>query len=85
MGQSDALPHTPHGQGNGSRQRFGVVPPGLGRVGDECSFPAWGLRHQTIACRLIRVLADLEHPMDEIAARRRMPTPREGKPLYIVT
>ena len=85
MGQSDALPRTPHGQGNGSRQRFGVVPPGLGRVGDECSFPAWGLRHQTIACRLIRVLADLEHPMNEIAARRRRPTPREGKPLYIVT
>ncbi len=84
-GQSDVLPRTPHRQGNGSRQRFGVVPPGLGRVGDEYSFPAWGLRHQTIACLLNRVLADLEHPMDETAARRRKPTSREGEPLYIVT
>ena len=58
MGQSDALPRTPHGQGNGSRQRFGVVPPGLGRVGDECSFPAWGLRDQPTICLPIRVLAE---------------------------
>ena len=53
MGQSDALPRTPHGRGSVSRQRFGVDPPGLGKGGDECSFLAWGLRHQTTACRPI--------------------------------
>ncbi len=56
MGQSDALPRTPHRQGSVSRQRFSVKPRGLGRVGDECSFLTWGLRHQTTARRPIRVL-----------------------------
>jgi hypothetical protein len=56
MGQSDPLPRTPHGQGSVCRQRFGVNPPGLGRVGDECSFLAWSLRHQAPTCRPIRVL-----------------------------
>jgi hypothetical protein len=56
LGQSDHLPRTPHGQGTVRRQRFGVDPPGLGRVGDECSFPAWGLRHHAKTCRPIRVL-----------------------------
>jgi hypothetical protein len=56
MGQSDPLTRTQHGQGSVRRQRFGVDPPGLGRVGDECSFLAWGLRHQDPICRPIRVL-----------------------------
>src|SRR5271157_4766825 len=58
MGQSDALPRTPHGQGSVRRQRFGVVPPGLGRAGDDCSFLARGLRHQPTICLPIRVLAE---------------------------
>jgi len=40
MGQSDPLPRTPHGQWTVSRQRFGVNPPGLGRVGHKRSFLA---------------------------------------------
>jgi len=56
MGQSDPLPRTPHGQGSVRRQRFGVNPARLGRVGDECSFLAWGLRHQASTCRPIWVL-----------------------------
>ena len=44
MGQSDPLPCTPHGRWSVRRQRFGVNPPGLGSVEDECSFLAWGLR-----------------------------------------
>ena len=44
MGQSDPLARTPHGQGSVRRRRFGVDPPGLGTVGDECSFLAWDLR-----------------------------------------
>ncbi len=42
IGQSDPLPSTPPGQWSVRRQRFGVNPPGLGRVRDECSFVAWG-------------------------------------------
>ncbi len=41
-----SLPDTPHRQWSASRQRLGVNPPGLGSVGNECSFLAWGLRHQ---------------------------------------
>ena len=52
MGQSDPLPRTPHGQWSVRRQGFGVDPPGLGRVGDECSFLAWGVRHHLrFACQ----------------------------------
>ena len=50
MAQSDHLPRTPHGQWSVRRRRFGVDPPGLGRVGDECSFLAWGLRDQPTTC-----------------------------------
>ena len=38
MGQSDPLPRTPHGQWSVRRQRFGVNPPGLGRVGTNAPF-----------------------------------------------
>jgi len=56
MGQSDPPPRTPHGEWSVGRQRFGVSPSGLGRTGDECSFLAWGLRHQAPTCRPIQVL-----------------------------
>ena len=46
----------PHGQGSVPRQRFGVNPPGLGRVGDKCFIAARGLRDQAPTCRPIRVL-----------------------------
>ena len=49
------LPRTPHGQWSFSHQRFGVNPPGLGRVGDECSFLASGLLDQAPTWRPIRV------------------------------
>jgi hypothetical protein len=77
------VPHT--GKGASVVRSLVSTRPGTEESATKGCFRAWGLRHQTIACRLIRVLADLEHPMDEIAARRRRPTPREGKPLYIVT
>jgi len=56
IGQSDPLPRTPRSQWSVRRQRFGVDPPALGRVGDECSFLARGLRHQPTICLPIRVL-----------------------------
>ncbi len=70
MGQSDPLPRAPHGQGSGSRQRFGVNPPGLGRVAEECSFLAWGLGHQASTCRPIRVLVARARSESSMGPRR---------------
>ncbi len=55
---STPQPRTPHGQQSVRRQRFGVSPPGLGTVGDDCSFLARGPRHQPTICLPIRVLAE---------------------------
>src|SRR5208282_1960613 len=55
-GTSELLLCTSDGRESVRRQRFGVVPPLLGTVGDERSFLAWGPRHQAPTCRPIRVL-----------------------------
>jgi hypothetical protein len=55
IGQSDPLPRTLHGQGSGSRQRFGVNPPrlgpdqaadcGVGPLGDAVGLHRGGWQH----------------------------------------
>jgi len=70
MGQSDPLPRTPNGQWSVRRQRFGVDPPGLGRVGGECCFLTGSLRHQAPTCRPIRVLVARARSQSSMGPRR---------------